>query len=48
VDVFGDKPQWAEMQRHGMEADWGWDTSAAKYVELYSQAVRTRAGHVMR
>ncbi|MDH4388242.1 MAG: glycogen synthase [Fimbriimonas sp.] len=48
VDVFGDKPRWVEMQRHGMEADWGWDASAAKYVELYSQAVRTRAGHVMR
>jgi starch synthase len=48
VDVFGDKPRWAEMQRQGMEADWGWDASAAKYVELYSQAVRTRAGHVMR
>jgi starch synthase len=48
VDVFGDKPRWAEMQRHGMEADWGWDSSAAKYVELYSQAVRTRVGHVMR
>lgn len=32
---------WRRLQRQAMEQDFSWDTSAAKYTELYSEAIPT-------
>ncbi len=42
--VFGNPTRWAEMQSAGMNADFGWDRSAQKYVELYKDAISERRG----
>ncbi len=47
VAAYG-TPEWATIQAAGMKADWGWDASAALYQNLYEQAMKTRAGYVMR
>jgi starch synthase len=35
-----DKKAWRELQRRGMSADFSWETSAQKYVELYQKAIQ--------
>ena len=44
--AFG-TPEWATMVRAAMTADFGWTSSAVRYVELYDKAIKRRAGHVM-
>ncbi len=34
-----DKPRWSEIQRAGMQADFGWERSALAYEQLYRQAL---------
>lgn len=38
-----DKPRWREIQRAGMEADFGWERSAGAYEQLYRQALARHA-----
>ena len=33
--LFGNKPQWQNMQKRGMASDVSWDHSAKAYAELY-------------
>jgi starch synthase len=41
--VFRSEPvSWAELQRHGMERDWGWDPSAGQYLALYNEVLQRR------
>ena len=44
--AFADKPRWQRIQRLGMARDFGWDRSAARYLEVYTQAIaRAAAGN---
>ena len=43
LDVFRDRPLWAEMMRRGMEQNFSWEKPAEEYVELYQQVVERRA-----
>jgi starch synthase len=36
--LFMDKQAWLRLQRSGMKADFGWDSSARAYLELYRSA----------
>lgn len=36
--AFRDEAAWARLVKRGMEQDFGWEASAAKYVELYGRA----------
>jgi starch synthase len=38
VSVYGDERAWQALRRRGMEQDFGWGASAAKYVDLYGRA----------
>jgi starch synthase len=38
VTVFRDEGAWAALVRRGMEQDFGWEASAAKYIDLYGRA----------
>ena len=39
--VFESNPsRWGELQRTGMEQDWGWDPSAGRYLDLYREVLR--------
>ena len=38
LEAFADRPAWVALMRRGMELDFSWDASAAKYVGLYSRA----------
>jgi starch synthase len=42
--VYAHREKWTELQRRGMERDFGWDRSAAQYESLYREAVRDRRG----
>ncbi len=44
--AFG-TPEWGVMVSNAMTADFGWASSANRYVELYDEAAKRRAGHVM-
>jgi starch synthase len=35
LQLFGDRPRWAALQRAGMAADPSWDVSAREYVKVY-------------
>jgi starch synthase len=35
LDLFNDNTAWRKLQRAGMRTDFGWASSAAKYVDLY-------------
>ena len=36
MGTFREQPErWAELQRAGMTADWGWDPAAARYLWVY-------------
>jgi starch synthase len=41
--AYADPPRWRSIQAQGMARDFGWDKSAAQYVEVYAQAA-ARAG----
>ena len=38
LGVFADPPAWRRLVRRGMSRDFGWERSAAQYVELYGRA----------
>jgi len=40
--AFQDRATWRRLQQHGMRADFSWDRSAARYLELYTRARRGR------
>jgi len=43
VDLFTDGETWEALMRNGMAADFSWDVSAGRYLELYqSLALRKR------
>jgi starch synthase len=35
VAAWGDREGWLEMMRRGMERDFSWQTSAARYSDIY-------------
>jgi len=35
VDLYGEPPGWERIRRAGMEADYSWDRSAGKYIEIF-------------
>ncbi len=39
IKLYNDKTAWKSMQRAGMRSDFSWGRSAARYVELYRQAL---------
>lgn len=43
VEAFGDEKAWARLVRRGMELDFSWGASAAKYAELYGRAAKAAA-----
>ncbi|MEO8429969.1 MAG: glycogen synthase [Acidobacteriota bacterium] len=40
--VYAQPEKWAQLQSHGMQADFSWTRSAAQYGALYAQAQRAR------
>jgi starch synthase len=44
LHLFRDKDAWTEVQRRGMAADFSWDVSAERYLELYRWAIERRRG----
>jgi len=44
LKVYAEREQWNEVERRGMGQDFSWDRSAAKYEELYREALRFRRG----
>ena len=42
--AFADAARWRRIQQQGMAQDFGWDSSAARYVEVYENAVRRVRG----
>jgi starch synthase len=41
--VYDDRDLWRSLMLNGMNADFSWDASARKYVELYEKLVRRGA-----
>jgi starch synthase len=41
--AYADRPRWQRIQRNGMAREFGWDQSAAAYVEVYRKALLSRA-----
>ncbi len=42
VETFKHRDVWRQIQLRGMSADFSWDRSAQKYVELYRRAIASR------
>ena len=40
--AYADTPRWRQIQANGMGRDFGWDRSAAEYVEVYTRALSLR------
>ena len=40
--AFADGPRWRRIQANGMARDFGWDRSAAKYVQVYNKVLSAR------
>jgi starch synthase len=40
--AFADAPRWRRIQANGMARDFGWEMSAADYVEVYRKALSSR------
>jgi starch synthase len=36
LEVRGNAAQWLRIQRNGMARDFGWNASAARYLEIYT------------
>lgn len=46
LTIFRDKPKWREIQKRGMTADFSWDASARRYMDIYKWAIdRRKAGY---
>lgn len=44
IETYHDKITWRRIQLNGMNRDYSWAASAAKYVELYGKAISKRRG----
>jgi len=42
VETFKHREVWRQIQLRGMSADFSWDRSAAKYLDLYHRAIASR------
>jgi starch synthase len=42
VEVYKNKNVWAGLMKRGMEKDFSWGNSAAKYLELYEKAIQKK------
>jgi starch synthase len=42
VETFKHRDSWRQIQLRGMSADFSWDRSARKYVDLYRRAIASR------
>lgn len=42
LEAYQTPSVWLKVQRHGMRADFSWDRSAGRYLELYERALRKR------
>jgi len=42
IALWHDKTAWMRLVRNGMRQDWSWQASAARYVQLYGEAMRRR------
>jgi starch synthase len=42
VEIFGHRDLWRQIQLRGMHADFSWERSALKYVDLYRRAIASR------
>ncbi len=40
VETFADQKSWTKIQQNGMQADFSWEQSAKKYMELYEFALK--------
>jgi starch synthase len=40
LSFWPDRAAWVELMRNGMNADWSWDRSASKYIQLYEEIGR--------
>jgi starch synthase len=43
LDAYRAPAVWLRVQQHGMRADFSWNRSAGRYVELYERALSRRA-----
>jgi len=43
IAAWRDRPRWQAIQQSGMQRDFGWQASAAAYVEAYRQAISAAA-----
>jgi starch synthase len=43
--AFADPPRWQRIQRLGMERDFGWERSAARYLDVYAEAIARATGN---
>lgn len=39
LDLYADQKTWKKMQRRGMKSDVSWETSAARYAQLYASLI---------
>ncbi len=42
VSAYRDPQQWSQIVENGMRGDYGWESSARKYVEMYQAALASR------
>jgi starch synthase len=42
METFKHKNVWRQLQRRGMDADFSWERSAQRYVDLYRRAIASR------
>jgi starch synthase len=42
LETFKHRGEWQQLQRRGMRADFSWEQSAGKYVDLYRRAIASR------
>jgi len=42
VMVYANKKEWTQIVKNGMKADFSWERSASKYIEVYEKAIAKR------
>jgi starch synthase len=42
IEIFAHRDLWRQIQLRGMSADFSWDRSARKYIDLYRRAIASR------
>ncbi|HWV20420.1 MAG TPA: glycogen synthase GlgA [Devosia sp.] len=43
LDLYADEKSWKKMQRRGMKSDVSWESSAARYAQLYASLIGLKA-----